>query len=537
VKNSRLSTFKILAFSISFFVATGCSKEKPSEPKPAPPIDFSERAAELWEGVHSHCEIDTKELMKLRKEYFSYNPEKKKDLDASKILELAKKREGQGYLQQAIWLYGELEDGESQEKVKELKAELKDILTNGSFEESDLQLGGTVEKKVLVFKNGTRAVFKLGDDPSVTWSNPRAEVAAYVLDQILGTEIVPMTVLRTIDGVTGSVQVFVEGAKSGQAKDIFVPNFPAIAYFDTVTRNRDRKRDNYMKLEEENRLVGIDNGDGFKLTQTCLSGSQSIRYLVDRPNLKENLMDITLDDLQGELKEWLKPEEIQSAWESIEDLQSVFKEWDCQLSFNESDFDAVKATRLKIFGQGAFCYKAPKGDFVRPVAVKRNRSETAEQFSIKYTLEDVAFAERENLIFRDTSPRKLQPGYNYNYIVTDTGVMDFARVDNTLEYGVKHNHIAQGRKVIAAGEFKLASDWSYEVNSFSGSIILPLLNLHDGYSDELNLKIENLFTEEMRWVGSLVTRPLLSGNLPSPSYLDNLCRFDLFTRNNPNFCQ
>jgi hypothetical protein len=55
------------------------------------------------------------------------------------------------------------------------------------------------------------AVWKTIDDASVndSWKH---EVAAYELDKLVGTGLVPPTVERTIDGVTGSLQLWVEKA-------------------------------------------------------------------------------------------------------------------------------------------------------------------------------------------------------------------------------------------------------------------------------------------------------------------------------------
>jgi hypothetical protein len=84
--------------------------------------------------------------------------------------------------------------------------------------EKDTQAGRTQPWVVALEKDGVRirAVFKYGHRPR---PHPQAhsyryELAAYELSKVLELEIVPPTVERTIEGVSGALQLFIEGCIS-----------------------------------------------------------------------------------------------------------------------------------------------------------------------------------------------------------------------------------------------------------------------------------------------------------------------------------
>nr|NIM64006.1 hypothetical protein [Acidobacteriota bacterium]NIQ87020.1 hypothetical protein [Acidobacteriota bacterium] len=69
-----------------------------------------------------------------------------------------------------------------------------------------------------------RAIFKTVDErpgsahDGQALDRHRQEVAAYRLDRFLGLGLVPVTVLREVDGVEGSMQQWVEHAIDGETK-------------------------------------------------------------------------------------------------------------------------------------------------------------------------------------------------------------------------------------------------------------------------------------------------------------------------------
>ena len=70
------------------------------------------------------------------------------------------------------------------------------------------KLDGTQGSQLVEFASGLRGVYK-------NFTGGR-ELAVYRLDQLLGTHVFPLTTVRTIDGETGSVQLFIENATSAR---------------------------------------------------------------------------------------------------------------------------------------------------------------------------------------------------------------------------------------------------------------------------------------------------------------------------------
>jgi len=136
---------------------------------------------------------------------------------------------------------------------------------------------GSTEVYIVTFASGLKAVFK--PDPQY-WvvsskkensylSNSHAEAAAYTFARILGMNLVPATVLRSIDGKTGSLQVFVDGQIFVEGVlGLNMPNGRSLTQqavdlmaFDYLIRNSDRNEKNM--LVADNQLWAIDNGSSF----------------------------------------------------------------------------------------------------------------------------------------------------------------------------------------------------------------------------------------------------------------------------------
>lgn len=121
-------------------------------------------------------------------------------------------------------------------------------------------------------------------------SEMQREVAAAVVDQHLGTDLVPLTVHRNFNGVEGTLQL--------RAKNLDPAHFerdPAsLAFFDYLIGNRDRNAAN-SSLTKEGRLVAIDHGSAFQK----IPGTPQISIL------EEDLQNIKLSE------KTIRPEEIE----------------------------------------------------------------------------------------------------------------------------------------------------------------------------------------------------------------------------------
>lgn len=117
------------------------------------------------------------------------------------------------------------------------------------------------------------AVFKRVDKDHDSWRN---EVAAYELDKLLGLDMVPPTVPRSIRGRKGCLQLWVTGTTMSK----FEGSFPDIQkwreqvsvmwLFDDLTANIDRHLNNAM-ISPDHKLMLIDNSKTFRYQKTLLN--------------------------------------------------------------------------------------------------------------------------------------------------------------------------------------------------------------------------------------------------------------------------
>lgn len=97
-------------------------------------------------------------------------------------------------------------------------------------------------------------------DAIIKDQNPRGEVAAYVLDRLLGLGKVPVTALRTSGGRELSAQVFVRAERSATGPEMRTLLYDAdLRAFDFLIQNTDRNSGNLLILPE-GKAVAIDHG-------------------------------------------------------------------------------------------------------------------------------------------------------------------------------------------------------------------------------------------------------------------------------------
>jgi uncharacterized repeat protein (TIGR03843 family) len=113
------------------------------------------------------------------------------------------------------------------------------------------------------------AVYKPGRGERPLWDFPgglyRREVAAWVLSELLGWGLVPETILRDGPLGEGSVQRFVQADFEQHYFTLLEDEathetFRAMAAFDIVANNTDRKSGHCLRSAVDGRIYGIDNG-------------------------------------------------------------------------------------------------------------------------------------------------------------------------------------------------------------------------------------------------------------------------------------
>lgn len=146
----------------------------------------------------------------------------------------------------------------------------------------------------------------------------RHEVAAYELDKLLGTGLVPPTVERTIGGTTGSVQLWVEGMTEAdrQARAIAPPDLGrwndqmhTLRLLHQLTDNTDYRNIRNVLVDPSFRIYAIDFSRAFTIYGELRSPEGLQRF--SRPVL-EALASLDRPTLEKRLGRWLSGPRIES---------------------------------------------------------------------------------------------------------------------------------------------------------------------------------------------------------------------------------
>ena len=120
------------------------------------------------------------------------------------------------------------------------------------------------------------------------WESFEAEVAAYQLDRILGLHMVPPTVVRSIQGQEGSLQLWVTGVKFFRDTSAGAPQteewdqqLARCRLFDNLIANGDRSSTNIL-VDEEWNLVLIDHSQAFLSSHYLEDDDEKLPHKFDR---------------------------------------------------------------------------------------------------------------------------------------------------------------------------------------------------------------------------------------------------------------
>ncbi len=140
----------------------------------------------------------------------------------------------------------------------------------------------------------------------------KAEIAAYQLDRLLGMQMVPPVVERTIDGEVGAAILWIEDAipwdkdRPAQGPEpSWSRQLSRMKLFDQLTGNIDRNQGNLL-YDRDWHLFLIDHSRAFT-TRTSSDGIAAINT-VDR-ELWEKIDRLTAADVDSALGAWLTPGE------------------------------------------------------------------------------------------------------------------------------------------------------------------------------------------------------------------------------------
>lgn len=143
------------------------------------------------------------------------------------------------------------------------------------------------------------------------WESYKSEIAAYELDKLLGMNMVPPAVERTIDGETGAAVMWVDGLRSVKQLGGKVPSGPSwnkplrrMQMFDNLTRNIDRNAGNIL-VGGPGELILIDHSRAF-------TGDTSLVNKIERVDaeLWDRIKALTREDLDRAVGHWIDSEQV-----------------------------------------------------------------------------------------------------------------------------------------------------------------------------------------------------------------------------------
>ncbi len=203
---------------------------------------------------------------------------------------------------------------------------LRDLLAAAEIvDQRELGRGSSRPQLLELEKNGTsqRGIFKFveveeteGGDTVV--DRYQHEMAAYRLDRALGLNMVPVTVLREIDGQMGSVQEWVEGAIDREAADAYELDLFSSdevhdqlargRIFDLLIGNTGRQPNDVLCVIGKHRLYFIDHSKAFT-TSTEIDWVEEGALSVD-PSFVDAIERLDRASLIQELGELIDEEQI-----------------------------------------------------------------------------------------------------------------------------------------------------------------------------------------------------------------------------------
>jgi len=213
--------------------------------------------------------------------------------------------------------------------------ELEDFLRTAEvIAIDDIGDGITRPRRVTLSKDGRecRAIFKTVDITSneVHYTNQlelvftdkyHYEVAAYRLDRLLGIGLVPVTVIREIDGDVGSLQHWIENSMKMQDvvdlkisvgnMDLLTQRLMLMYVLDAMIYNIDRNFTNILVRPAHDHLFLIDHSRAFR-TYKKLPSLKEKRPIPVPETVAAGLQDLDLQTLESELDGLLSPRQIRA---------------------------------------------------------------------------------------------------------------------------------------------------------------------------------------------------------------------------------
>jgi hypothetical protein len=207
----------------------------------------------------------------------------------------------QGYLQHGVWA---LRRAGLSKKAAELQSRLEEELANNPMRIVDSTFDGRAGRKLVRFSSGMKAVLRNDEKEGQPW---QYEIAAYELDKLLGLDVIPATVFRSVNGLGASLQYFVQAADS---TDYYDAGTHRIQLLDFLTGNTDHLLPDVHNtlVRFGGHLVAFDYGIAFSGAETAITIKDIPRYPLIR------LAFLSYSELSNALGAWINDSLIQLVW-------------------------------------------------------------------------------------------------------------------------------------------------------------------------------------------------------------------------------
>jgi len=246
-------------------------------------------------------------------------------------------------VQEIVELQEVQESVELQEASQLSDQEIETILLEGKVvDRKNLEVGVTLPERIWLEHDGHRlsAAFKYMDferkglthfesaPPELNFKDSfRYERAAYVLDRLLGLGMVPVTVLRRLQGKEGAVVAWVDEAITEQERlqlklapedtELLIRQRADMRLFDALLYNLDNNLGNQLWMRPDWTLHLIDHTRAFRQRKS-LPESFSKRPVSLTPELYDVLRSVEEPQVKAALGKVLSPGEIKSLLARLE---------------------------------------------------------------------------------------------------------------------------------------------------------------------------------------------------------------------------
>jgi len=156
---------------------------------------------------------------------------------------------------------------------------------------------------------------------------------------------------------------------------------------------------------------------------------------------------------------------------------------------------------------------------------------------VTYVVDDRNIAIAQGKLFDNVSAADLPRGKSYTYIVKSDGKMVFGQVDDGWEVGVKHAHLANGEKVVAAGEISIDASGAFKWNLESGSFTRKLVQGKQTNMEVLEKQMRTVFDKQFGNSGHFVDDILLNSDPPNMAQVKIFCADKNFKILNASICK